>query len=130
MDQLLAQRTIQLNVHNHVFNLLLCVGNIVNKRSPDADIENLNVTTEATLVALAEQITGFVAAGTLDSRCAAKFVKRLKKEGEVVAEGKNSTASGRKSLKKALDALDVVLREHDAKLLVEANAALRAKDTA
>ncbi|GBH24415.1 hypothetical protein BvRS1_14640 [Burkholderia vietnamiensis] len=104
------------------------MGNMMNKRSSDAEIENLNVTTEAALLSLTEQITGFVTARTLDSRCAAKFVKRLKKEGEVVAEGKNTTASGRKSLKKALDALHVVLREHDAKLLVEANAALRAKD--
>lgn len=98
------------------------------RRSSDSKAEHLNITTETTLASLAEQIAGFVAGGTLDSRCAAKLGKRLKKEADVVADGENSTASGRKAIKAAFDAMDVALRDHDAKLLVAANAALRATD--
>jgi hypothetical protein len=100
----------------------------MSKRSPVENMGNPSETTEATLTALTVQIGGFVHEGTLDSRCAAKLVKRLKKEAEAIAESDRATKPGQKELKKAFDAVDAALRDHDAKLLVTANAALRAKD--
>ncbi|MGT2477716.1 hypothetical protein [Paraburkholderia terrae] len=88
-----------------------------------------NCPTEATLIAV-EQVTSFVAAGALDSRCAAKIVKRLRKESEIVADAQSSTDPGRRAIKKAFDALDAGLRDCDAKLLVAAQAALREADAA
>jgi hypothetical protein len=92
----------------------------------DAD-ERLNQSTEATLSALIGQINGFVQNAVLDSRCAAKLVKRLKSEAEVILGTGNSTKSGRRELKEAFDEVEATLREHDAGLLVAANAALRVK---
>ena len=85
----------------------------------------LNQSTEATLLALISQINDRVQNGVLDSRCAAKLVKRLRSEAEVIRDSGNSTRSGRRELKKAFDELEATLREHDAGLLVAANAALR-----
>lgn len=102
----------------------------MSKRSTEKEAENLNVTTEATLVALIEQLTSFVAAGTLDSRCAAKLGKRLLKEFEVVSDTRALTKASRGTLNKAFDGLDDALRASDAKLLVAAQAALRAADAA
>lgn len=93
----------------------------------DAD-ERLNQSTEATLSALVGQINGFVRNAVLDSRCAAKLVKRLKDEAEVIRGSEKSTKSRRRELKKAFEEMEVTLREHDAGLLVAANAALRVKD--
>ena len=96
------------------------------KESLSDDIGDSNETTEATLVALTMQINSFVRGGTLDSRCGAKLVKRLKRE----AESGRATKPGRKELKTAFDTVDSALRDHDAGLLVMANAALRATDDA
>ena len=93
----------------------------------DAD-ERLNQSTEATLSALVGQINGFVRNAVLDSRCAAKLVKRLKDEAEVIRGSEKSTKSRRHELEKAFEEMEVTLREHDAGLLVAANAALRVKD--
>lgn len=98
------------------------------KKTSSYHIGNVNETTAATLTALAIQIQEFVREGTLDSRLAAKLVKRLKKEGESISEAGNSTKSALKELRKAFDAVDAALRQHDASLLVMANAALRASD--
>jgi hypothetical protein len=92
----------------------------------DAD-ERLNQSTEPTLSALIGQINGFVQNAVLDSRCATKLVKRLKNEAEVIRGSGNSTKSGRRELKEAFDEVEATLREHDAGLLVAANAALRVK---
>jgi hypothetical protein len=102
----------------------------MSKRSIETEAENLNVTTEATLMALIEQVANFVAAGTLDSRCAAKLGKRLRKESEVVVETQGLTKSSRNAINKAFGTLDDALRAHDAKLLVAAQAALREADAA
>ncbi|MDH6149867.1 MULTISPECIES: hypothetical protein [Paraburkholderia] len=90
--------------------------------------ETSNETTEQALVALTIQIKEFVQNRSLDSRFAAKLVKRLKKEADAISEGDDSTKPGKKELKKAFDAVDAVLRDHDAALLVRANAALRETD--
>jgi uncharacterized protein YjhX (UPF0386 family) len=100
------------------------------KKSLSDDIGGSNETTEATLVALTMQINSFVREGTLDSRCAAKLVKRLKREAEFISESGRATKPGRKELKTAFDTIDSALRDHDAGLLVMANAALRATDDA
>lgn len=89
------------------------------------DSENLNQTSEATLAALTTQITEFVRQSTLDSRCAAKLIKRLKKEAEVIVVNGNSSKTERNRLNKAFSAADSQLREHDANLLVAAVAKLR-----
>lgn len=89
------------------------------------NVRNSNNTAETTLVALTIQICGFVHEGALDSRCAARLVKRLRKEAEAISETLRITKSGRKELIDAFDAVDAVLRTHDAALLVAANAALR-----
>jgi hypothetical protein len=102
----------------------------VSKRSIEKEAENLNVTSEATLMALIEQIANFVAAGTLDSRFAAKLGKRLRKESDVVIATRGLTESSRVALNKAFDALGDALRAHDASLLVAAQAALRDADAA
>jgi hypothetical protein len=100
----------------------------MSKKLSANDAGDSNETSEATLLALTIQINQFVVARTLDSRCAAKLVKRLKKEAEAVSESGNATKTDRKALEKAFDAVDAALREHDAGLLVTANAALRATD--
>jgi hypothetical protein len=100
----------------------------MSKKSSSSHVVDSNETTAATLTALTMQIHGFVLERTLDSRFAAKLVKRLKKEAEAISEAGNSTKPDLKALKKAFDTLDEALREHDASLLVTANAALRASD--
>jgi hypothetical protein len=102
------------------------------KSLPD-DIDDFgesNETTEATLVTLTQQIKDFVREATLDSRCAAKLIQRLKKEADTILDSGKITKLGSEELKKAFDAVDTALRNHDAKLLVTANAALRATDNA
>jgi hypothetical protein len=81
--------------------------------------ERLNQSTEATLSALMGQINGFVQSAVLDSRCAAKLVRRLKNQAEVIRGTENSTKSGRRELKEAFDEVEATLREHDAALRAE-----------
>ena len=100
----------------------------MSKKPYAEDAGDSNETTEATLLALTTQIGLFVVARTLDSRCAAKLIKRLKKEAEAVSESGNATKPERKALEKAFETVDAALRDHDAGLLVIANAALRATD--
>ena len=100
----------------------------MSKKSASNPAGESNDTTAAALTALATQINAFVHERTLDSRFAAKLVKRLKKEAEAISETGNATKSDLKELKKALDTADAALHEHDAGLLVTANAALRASD--
>jgi hypothetical protein len=49
----------------------------MSKKSSSDDVGCSNETTDATLAALTTQVSRFVSEGTLDSRCAAKLVKRL-----------------------------------------------------
>jgi hypothetical protein len=57
-------------------------------------------------------------------------VERFIKDEAVVIRGtEKSTKSGRRELKEAFDQVEATPREHDAGLLVAANAALRVKDT-
>ncbi len=58
----------------------------MSKKPYASDAGDSNETTEATLLALTTQIHQFVVARTLDSRCATKLVKRLKKEADAVSE--------------------------------------------
>jgi hypothetical protein len=102
----------------------------MSKKSFSDDVSDSNETTEQALVALTVQVKKFVEDRSLDSRFAAKLVKRLKKEADAVSQGGNATKPGQKELKKAFDAVDAVLRDHDATLLVTANAALRETDNA
>jgi hypothetical protein len=85
-------------------------------------------TCEAALAVLTTQINELVLEGKLDSRCAAKLAKRLKKEADAISESGNATKPGREQLKKAFNAIDTTLLDHDARLLVTTNAALRASD--
>jgi len=101
---------------------------MISKKSASNKADESNETTAATLTALATQINEFLHQGTLDSRFAAKLVKRLKKEAEAISEADNATKSDWRELKKAFDAVDTALHEHDAGLHVTANAALRASD--
>jgi uncharacterized protein Yka (UPF0111/DUF47 family) len=94
------------------------------------DVSHSTETCEATLAALATQINEFVHEGTLDSRCAAKLVKRLKKEADAIWDSGKATKPSREQLKKAFDALDATLLDHEAGLLVTAYAALRASEDA
>jgi hypothetical protein len=100
----------------------------MSKKSLSNDVGDSTETTEATLTALTSQINQFVREGTLDSRCAAKLGKRLKKESDAISESGKTTVEGQKALQAAFDALEEALRDHDARLLVAANAALRAAD--
>jgi hypothetical protein len=100
----------------------------MSKKSSSDDVGDSNETTETTLATLTMQINEFVSGGTLDSRCAAKLVKRLKKEADAVAESGKATKTGQKELKKVFGAVDAALCDHDARLLVTANAALRMTD--
>jgi len=103
---------------------------LMGKKSASVDASDSNETTEQALAALTIQIKEFVQNRSLDSRFAAKLVRRLKKEADAILEGSNATKTGQKELKNAFDAVDAVLREHDAALLVTANAALRQTDNA
>jgi uncharacterized protein Yka (UPF0111/DUF47 family) len=88
----------------------------------------LNQSTEATLSVLVDQINKFVQNDVLNSRCAAKLIKRLRNEADVIRDNGNSTKSGRSELNKSFEAAEETLREHDAGLLAAANAALRVQD--
>ncbi|WP_258194192.1 hypothetical protein, partial [Paraburkholderia sp. BL25I1N1] len=101
---------------------------LMGKKSLSVDASDSNETTEQALTALTIQIKEFVQNSSLDSRFAAKLVRRLKKEADAIFEGGNATKTGQKELKNAFDAVDAVLRDHDAALLVTANAALRETD--
>jgi hypothetical protein len=90
--------------------------------------EKTSLTTSASLIALATQLTGLVKAHTVDSRFASKLAKRLHKESENVLASSAVSKTEQKNLKKAFSALDDALRESDAELLVAANAALRQLD--
>ncbi|CAB3771174.1 hypothetical protein [Paraburkholderia solisilvae] len=98
------------------------------KKSFSDDDSDSNETTEQALIALTTRLRELVQNGSLDSRFAAKLVKRLKKEANVVAAGGKATTTGQKELNKAFEAVDVALRDHEAALLVTANAALREAD--
>ena len=87
-----------------------------------------NETTEQALVALTVHVKELVQNGALDSRFGMKLVKRLKKEAAALVEAGNATKPGQKELKTVFDAADAVLRDHEAGLLVTANAALRESD--
>ncbi|CAB3772515.1 hypothetical protein [Paraburkholderia humisilvae] len=100
----------------------------MSKKMSSGNDSDSNATTELALVTLTTQVKELVQDGSLDSRFAAKLVKRLKKEADIVAAGGNATKAGNKELNKAFDAADAVLRNHDAALLVTANAALRETD--
>jgi hypothetical protein len=92
------------------------------------DVSDSKETCEAALAVLTTQITELVLEGKLDSRCAAKLAKRLKREANAISECGKATKPGREQLKQAFDAIDATLLDHDARLLVTANAALRASD--
>jgi hypothetical protein len=81
----------------------------MSKQSSSADIGDSNETSEATLAALTIQISDFVREGTLDSRCAAKLVKQLKKEAEANSECGKGTKPSQKELKTAFDVADATL---------------------
>jgi uncharacterized protein YjhX (UPF0386 family) len=100
-------------------------------KKPESDkASNLNESTEATLTTLTTQINAFVRDGTLDSRCAAKLVKRLKREADLILQNGKSSKPERNKLNIAFVEIEAALRDHDAGLLVIANAALRAADDA
>jgi hypothetical protein len=101
---------------------------LMSKKPVSDDDGNANETTEQALIVLTAQIKDLVQHGSLDSRLAAKLLKRLKKEALIVAAGDKTTKTGQKDLSKAFDAADTALRDHEAALLVTANAALRETD--
>ena len=100
----------------------------MSKKSFTDGASDSNETTEQALAALTVQIKALVQNRSLDSRFAAKLVKRLKKEADAISERGNTTKPGQKELKKAFEAVEAVLLYHDAALLVDANAALRETD--
>ncbi|MFM0631806.1 hypothetical protein [Paraburkholderia xenovorans] len=102
----------------------------MSKKSLSDDVGDSNETSEGTLAALTMRISIFAREATLDSRCAAKLIKRVKREAEIISDRGKTTKPGQKVLKKAFDAVDAELREHDAGLLVTADAALRSTDDA
>lgn len=66
-----------------------------------------------------------VTTGYRASKIQGASVYNIRKEAEAISETRRMTKSGKKELIHAFDAVDVVLRTHDAGLLVAANAALR-----
>jgi hypothetical protein len=102
----------------------------MSKKSASDEVGDATETTVGTLAALTMRINEFLHEGTLDSRFAVKLTKRLKKEAEAILETGKATKAGQRELNKAFDMLDAALRDHDARLLVTANAELRATDNA
>ena len=100
----------------------------MSRKSASDEVGNAKETTEETLTALTMQITEFLHEGTLDSRFAANLTRQLKKEAEAISETGKATKTGQRELDKAFNMLDAALRDHDARLLVTANAKLRATD--
>jgi hypothetical protein len=91
---------------------------------------NSSQTTEATLAALAAHIAQFVQEGTLDSRCAVKLARRLRKEADAITTDSGQTKDDQHALRRSFDELDEAVRQHDAALLVAANAARRVGERA
>ncbi|MBB5402547.1 anti-sigma28 factor (negative regulator of flagellin synthesis) [Paraburkholderia youngii] len=100
------------------------------RKSSSNAATSANETTEQALVALSMQVKELVQAKSLDSRFGTKLVRRLKKEAAALVEAGNATKPGQKELKTAFDAVDAALRDHEAELLVTANATLRETDEA
>ncbi|RQN40803.1 hypothetical protein [Paraburkholderia tropica] len=96
--------------------------------SKNVDVGSTQTTT-ATLESLLTQITEFVQAGTLDSRCAAKLGRRLRKEAEAIESDGRASQSELDTLKQASEKLDASLNRRNGKLLVEAYEALRDSDS-
>lgn len=96
----------------------------MSKKTESSGKSDATETTDSALAALAIYISEFVMNGTLDSRFAAKLLKRLKKEAEAISDNGVMT----KLAEKAFDAVDTAIRSHDSNLLVAANASLRTAD--
>lgn len=100
----------------------------MSKKTENSDKGDATETTATTLAALATYVSEFVTNGSLDSRFAAKLVKRLQKEAKAVSEDGNTTKLAQRELQEAFEAVDAAIRGHNAKLLVAANASLRTAD--
>ena len=101
---------------------------LMGRKSSSNAATSASETTEQALVALTMQVKELVQSGSLDSRFGSKLVGRLQKEAAAIVEAGNATKPGQKELKAAFDAAEAALRDHDAGLLVTANAALRETD--
>jgi hypothetical protein len=87
-------------------------------------------TAESALGELLTHIKDLVEHELLDSRCATKLVRRIKKEYVLISQSGKLTKTGDRLLQDAFEATDAALNAENARLLVEANAVLRAKDNA
>ena len=87
-------------------------------------------TTADGLARLAKSVVQLLGESVIDSRLAAKILKRLDKEAILVAEhGPHVLDKAQKSaLRDALDELERALHDADATTLVRANAKLRSTD--
>jgi hypothetical protein len=100
----------------------------MSKKTEGRNKSDATETTAAALATLAISISELVTNGSLDSRFAAKLVKRLQKEAEAVSDDGNTPKLAQRELQKSFDAVDAAIRGHNAKLLVAANASLRTAD--
>lgn len=87
-------------------------------------------TTATGLARLAQSVVQLLGEGVIDSRLAAKILKRLDKEAILVADHGPQLLdkSQKRTLRDALDQLGHSLNDADATTLVRANAKLRSTD--
>jgi hypothetical protein len=80
------------------------------------------------LTVLTRQVCNLLKAQHLDNRLAAKLLKQLRKEADVICKADRSERSELLELADEFHSVDAALRAHDASLLVAAQAALRRSD--
>ncbi|MGF6288697.1 hypothetical protein [Paraburkholderia youngii] len=83
---------------------------------------------DVAVAALVTAIEVSVLDGTLDSRCAASLICRLKGEATHMIESGYSTPAGRSEMERAFGAVEAALLRHDAHRFVATYAALRTGD--
>ncbi|TDG02132.1 hypothetical protein E1N52_41310 [Paraburkholderia guartelaensis] len=92
------------------------------------DNNSADGSSDVAVAALVTAIEGSVLDGTLDSRCAASLICRLKGEAAHIVESGYSTPAGRSEMERAFGAVEAALLRHDAHRFVATYAALRAGD--
>jgi hypothetical protein len=95
------------------------------------DLDGTTQTTSAGLIRLTSVIAALTRERAIDTRFGAKLLRRIDKEAHRVARGAAALDEAEQTaLFGALGELDVALRRRDAASLVEANARLRATESA
>ncbi|NUX55689.1 hypothetical protein [Paraburkholderia youngii] len=100
----------------------------MNESQGPVDNSSADGSSDVAVATLVTAIEVSVLDGTLDSRCAASLICRLKGEATRIIESGYSTPEGRSEMERAFGAVEAALLRHDAHRFVATYAALRTGD--